>query len=53
MFCKYNILISMHCILITSCSFINSILVLRQEMFYQIMMYEFGNFGVIKFSVSF
>lgn len=23
----------------------------RQEMFYQIMMYEFANFGVIQFSV--
>lgn len=29
------------------------IMVFRQEMFYQIMMYEFGNFGVIQFSVCF
>lgn len=29
-----------------------SVVIFRLEMFYQIMMYEFGNLGVIKFSVS-
>lgn len=48
-FCKHKY--CLYCIILLPYFFF--FLYWRQEMFYQIMMYEFGNLGVIKFSVSF